>query len=329
MNPHFPPLTARHRHAFSLLEVLVAVGLMSIVILALYSMFDQTQKALRANAAQTDVSESGRAAMELIVRDVERAWATGVPEVTNNVVIRRTYPMTTKLLPELGDEFSRDTPFHELFLLSRPDTGSAPGLGLFVANETNPLERTTDYVGTLYRYEVPGDSPVLDLKDKEVTINNGGGVLRVTNASPQTLLRTGTASRTFGSFWRDFADLSLNVRSNSSSRLLDGVVFFRAFAYGPNGQIIDRTTRTNIYPNDIPPDVTAYADTGKGGDNVTTFGNAALPTTLEVELGTLPPRLLAQFRSLPNENLKTNFLTRNFANILVFRQRIALRTALQ
>ncbi len=306
------------QHAFSLLEVLVAVGLMSIVILALYSMFDQTQKALRANSAQSDVSESGRAAMELIVRDLERAWATRIPEVTNNVVIRRTYPAA--VLPELGDGFSRDSAFHELFLLSRPDTGQALGLGLFVANDTNALNRTAAHVGTLYRYEVPGSSAVFG--------SDGVSFGQVKNFSPQTLLRAGAAPTTFNSFWRDFADLGTGVRSNAS-RLLDGVVFFRAFAYGPNGQIIDGTTRTNIYPNDIPPDVQAYYKTGPGDENITTFGNTALPSTIEVELGTLPPRLLSQFRSLPNENLKTNFLTRNFANILVFRQRIALRTALQ
>jgi type II secretory pathway pseudopilin PulG len=316
----FSHRTLRRWHAFSLLEVLVAVGLMSIVILALYSMFDQTQKALRQNAAQTDVSEAGRAAIELIVRDLERAWATRVAEVTNNVVIRRTY--STASLAELGDGYSRDTAFHELFLLSRPDTGQAPGLGLFVASETNALERTSDYIGTLYRYEVPLSSAVLGTNN----VNLGA----VRNFSPQTLLRPGTAPRTFNSFWRDFADLSTGVRADSS-RLIDGVVFFRAFAYGPNGQILDRTTltTTNLYPNDIPPDVQAYFLTGPGKENVTTFGNAALPTTLEVEMGTLPPRLLSQFRSLPNENLKTNFLARNFANILVFRQRIALRTALQ
>ena len=42
----------------------------------------------------------------------------------------------------------------------------------------------------------------------------------------------------------------------------------------------------------------------------------------------MPPRLLAQFRSLP-PSLQASFLARNFANILVFRQRIALRTAQQ
>ncbi len=312
MNPNRK--SPRRQGAFSLLEVLVAVGLMSIVVLALYSMFDQTQKALRRNAGQTDISEAGRAAMELIVRDVEKAWASGIPAVTNNLVIRRVYP--DNQLPELGDDYSRDTTFHELFLLSRPDTGISPGLGLFVAEESSPLLPVEDQVGTLYRYEVSADSPVVGA--------NGNFLGTFASFSPQTLLRPGTAPRTFYGFWRDFDNPASLVRTNAS-RLIDGVVFFRAFAYGQNGEIMDRTTR---FTNNVPPGTVPFARTGTGLGNVTTFGNAALPTAVEIELGILPARLFTQFRTLPAQ-LKTNFLSRNFANILVFRQRIALRTALQ
>jgi prepilin-type N-terminal cleavage/methylation domain-containing protein len=315
MNSTKPISRARPQAGFSLLEVLVAVGLMSIVVLALYSMFDQTQKALRQNAGQTDISEAGRAAMELIVRDVEKAWATKIPAVTNNLVIRRVYPANQ--LREFGDDYSRDTTFHELFLLSRPDAGVNPGLGLFVAEENDPLLRVEDQVGTLYRYEVPAASPVLGIDGTELRET-------VASVSPQTLQRPGTARWTFFSFWNQFDGPTAAVRTNAS-RLIDGVVFFRVFAYGPNGQVLDRST---VFTNNVPADVVPYAQTGPGIENLTTFGNAALPTAVEVELGILPQRLFTQFRSLPDQ-LKTNFLSRNFANILVFRQRIALRTALQ
>jgi prepilin-type N-terminal cleavage/methylation domain-containing protein len=324
MNSPNPNSRSRPQAGFSLLEVLVAVGLMSIVVLALYSMFDQTQKALRQNAGQTDISEAGRAAMELIVRDVEKAWAAKIPAVTNNgvvlpavnnLVIRRVYPANQ--LREFGDDYSRDTTFHELFLLSRPDSGSNPGLGLFVAEENNPLLRVEDQVGTLYRYEVPPDSPVYGIDGKDLFET-------VASVSPQTLQRPGTARWTFRNFWSQFDGPTALVRTNAS-RLIDGVVFFRVFAYGPNGQILDRST---VFTNNVPADVVPYAETGPGIENLTTFGNAALPSAVEVELGILPQRLFTQFRSLPDQ-LKTNFLSRNFANILVFRQRIALRTALQ
>jgi prepilin-type N-terminal cleavage/methylation domain-containing protein len=304
----------RRVSGFSLLEVLVAVGLMSILVLALYSMFDQTQKALRANAGQSDVSEAGRAAMELVTRDVEKAWASRVPAVTNNLVIRRTYPAS--VVNGVGDDFTRDSAFHEVFLLCQPDVGVSPGFGLFVAEENNPLQRVTNAIGTLYRYEVSGGSPVLD--------SNGNRLGAVANFAPPTLVRPGTAFRTFDNFWREFDRPDATVRT-SASRLIDGVVFFRVFAYAASGVVLDRTVTLT---NDIPADVVPFFRSGPDVENLTTFGNAALPSAVEVELGIMPPRLLAQFRSLL-PSLQAGFLARNFANILVFRQRIALRTAQQ
>ncbi|MBI3414414.1 MAG: prepilin-type N-terminal cleavage/methylation domain-containing protein [Verrucomicrobia bacterium] len=74
--------SSRARRAFSLIELLTAVSIMTVIIIALYAMFDHTQKALRGSVSQTDVLESGRAAMELIKRDLEQmsaARGAGVP----------------------------------------------------------------------------------------------------------------------------------------------------------------------------------------------------------------------------------------------------------
>lgn len=320
-SPHSIP---RHRRitGFSLLEVLVAVGLMSIVVLALYSMFDQTQKALRNNAGQSDVSEAGRAAMELITRDIEKAWASRVPAVTNNLVIRRTYP--DSVINGIGDDFTRDSAFHEVFLLCRPDVAVSPGFGLFVAEENEPRQRVTNAIGTLYRYEVAGTSPVLDSNGNQLRDENNN-FITVDGLSANSMIRPGPAFRTFNNFWQEFDRPNSTVRTNNASRLIDGVVFFRVFAYTGAGVVMDRTV---AFTNDIPADVVPFYLSGPGVENLTTFGNAALPSAIEVELGIMPPRLLTQFRSLP-QTLQASFLARNFANILVFRQRIALRTAQQ
>ena len=66
------PLRARFKRAFTLLEMLVAVSVMTLVIYVLYALFDQTQNALKKNAAQVDVNEGGRAAMEMIVRELSQ-----------------------------------------------------------------------------------------------------------------------------------------------------------------------------------------------------------------------------------------------------------------
>ena len=51
------PLQARFKGGFTLLEMLVAVSVMTLVIYVLYALFDQTQDALKKNASEVDVNE--------------------------------------------------------------------------------------------------------------------------------------------------------------------------------------------------------------------------------------------------------------------------------
>src|SRR5688500_11708582 len=61
--------------AFTITELLVAVSLMSLIVVALYSMFNQIQRALRANESQVDSTERGRSVLELVSRELESAHA--------------------------------------------------------------------------------------------------------------------------------------------------------------------------------------------------------------------------------------------------------------
>ena len=76
-------LRASRRRAFTILELLVAVSVMTLVIYVLYALFNQTQMALRKNAAQVDVNEGGRAAMEMIVRELSQMEVSGYPAITD------------------------------------------------------------------------------------------------------------------------------------------------------------------------------------------------------------------------------------------------------
>lgn len=66
------PLAPRPRQAFSLLELLLAVSIMTVIVAALYGVFYHVQRGLRANVTQVDVLEGARAAMDLLGRDLER-----------------------------------------------------------------------------------------------------------------------------------------------------------------------------------------------------------------------------------------------------------------
>src|SRR5258708_2837402 len=60
------------RAAFSLIEILIVVALLSIIILGLLAMFSQTQKAFRAGLTQTDVLQAGRLAGDMLGRELEQ-----------------------------------------------------------------------------------------------------------------------------------------------------------------------------------------------------------------------------------------------------------------
>ena len=76
-------LRASRSRAFTILELLVAVSVMTLVIYVLYALFNQTQMALRKNASQVDVNEGGRAAMEMIVRELSQMEVSGYPAITD------------------------------------------------------------------------------------------------------------------------------------------------------------------------------------------------------------------------------------------------------
>jgi prepilin-type N-terminal cleavage/methylation domain-containing protein len=300
-------LSVRANRAFSLTELLVAISLLTVIVLALYSMFDQTQKALHAGVGQTDVMESGRSAMDLLVREVERARAVGVANVTNFAVLKQ-YPQDAGYpLPGILDNLHRDTPLTELFYLTPTGGRLWTAMGWFVADENNPTVAVNPgQLGSLYRYEAPD------------SIGSRGPI--VTNV----LRNSPNYGLSFAHFWDDF--LSDGLRKTNASRLVDGVVFFRTFPFDSRGRILDERifALTNVY-NPLPNDVTVAVLPRR---LFTAFSNQAMPYALEVEFGVLPPRLLNQYRSLDNFPLQTNFLAKHSSEILIFRQRIPFRTAL-
>lgn len=309
--------------AFSLLEMLVGMGMLSLIVLALFSLFNQTQKALLANVSQSDVMENGRSILDLLVRDLVRARSAGIgtnfifrPGTTNvqeeinpapNLVVLRTEAGIANAVAKqlFVDGWRRDSLMHDLFYLAQLQPGHWTGAGLFVSDED---PRFPDYgLGTLYRYE---------------------------DGQPVNLRGARAADRVWDLYNRFFGmpGIGLNYRLSptNSSRLIDGVVFFRVTPFGTLGEALDPTlwAQTNIFP--IPPEVLIGPDTRIPYNlKATQFRGRAFPSALEVELGILPAELLERYRALPRtpDSIRARFLTNNAANILVFRQRIPMVTS--
>jgi type II secretory pathway component PulJ len=100
--------------AFSLIEIMVAVGLLAFIIIGLVLTFNQVQRAFRSGTGQSDVLEGARAAMNVVTRDLQELSAYGGEEVTN--FFTRAYPPTLQTLPS-GD--ARTNMLCDLFFLSK------------------------------------------------------------------------------------------------------------------------------------------------------------------------------------------------------------------
>ena len=80
--------------AFSLVELLVVMTLLSLIVLALMAVFNSTQQAFRASVTQTDVLEGSRAAVDLLTTDLRTASPAGdyTPSLGTTNFIRNLIP---------------------------------------------------------------------------------------------------------------------------------------------------------------------------------------------------------------------------------------------
>ena len=67
----------RRTSAFSLIEIMVTVTLLSMIVIGLLAVFSHLQRALRAVNNQTDVLEGARAVVSLVSRDMVQLSASG------------------------------------------------------------------------------------------------------------------------------------------------------------------------------------------------------------------------------------------------------------
>ncbi len=105
--------------AFTLMELMLSVSIMVVIIGALYGMFYQTQKALHSSVNQVDVLESGRAAMDLLSRELSQMAPTRLANGTNFAAfLTPVYQSIVQRLPAAGSLF-RTNRLQEIYFFSR------------------------------------------------------------------------------------------------------------------------------------------------------------------------------------------------------------------
>ena len=191
---------AARQRALTLLELMVAMSLLTVIVLGLYTMFNQTQAALRSGNTAVDVSENARAAMELLIRELEQMRPTGQTNGTNFYVEpnRVGYPLVQTLV----DGTRVTNQLQTFFFLTKQTDWKAIAYVVSWAS-TNPADYPllTNGVGTLSRIEF--------------TTNH----LTMTN------------NNLFNLYW--------NAPIASYSRVADGIVHLNLRAFDTNGVFLD------------------------------------------------------------------------------------------
>jgi len=286
------------RAAFSLIELMVAVSLMTLIVLGLVVMFAQTQKAFRTSMTQTDMLEAGRIQIDMMARELSQIAPSGRAFTTNlfvqlssrfNPPLLQGMPGTTKGGP--GTQDQRTNIVQSIFFLSQ-NNQNWTGTGYVVIPDSGAG------VGTLYRFYT------------------NHGIYTATNMSSEFL----------------------NAQIAGLNRISDGVVHLRLRAFATNGYPIlwdgFRTNgifRTNAFSTGTlrVRNTLAYNPLPSVPDAVDCyFMSNALPAYLELEVGILEKQVLERFRSIGSANVQAQlrYLSNHVGQVHIFRQRIPVRT---
>jgi type II secretory pathway pseudopilin PulG len=289
----------RPTSAFTLIEVMVVVTLLSLIVIALMGVFSSTQAAFRASVTQTDVLEGGRAAMDLIAGDLRSMSpslgatnilnnsATSVPLANNGLIPVNFYVSNNLAVPPLVQSLvgsvsgnARTNVVESLFLLSRQNQ-IWTGVGYKVDTAG------TNAINSLYRFSM----------STNVSTVNGPGIL-----------------------FTNFLYCSL-TNSPPWSHLLDGVVGFRVRAYDPNGLWL---TNGYSFETSNTLKMAVFFQSALGEVGCYMFSNA-LPASVEIELATLEDRTLQRASIWPNGSIaQSNYLAQQAGKVHLFRQRVAV-----
>lgn len=292
------------RRAFTILELLLSISLMSVIIIGLYTVFNQTQRALRGTMSQVDVLENIRATSDLVVRDIEGAVPVRMANTNLTSMAIAANPVSVAVdLQGLGATSSplMRTEISDLYFVKKQNDFYT-AIGYWVGSpNTNQLGRPLS-VGRLYRFSY----------------------------------ETNSAAFAVSNLFTRFATID---RLATSHPVMDGVVHFRLVAYdaagfplllGDESGDMNKATFRGMpasslgyprswFPDPARPSSTAY--------HFRRFTFPRFPAYLELEIGVLEPQVVTRYNAIPVFAEARKYLARNAGKIHLFRHRIPLRNS--
>jgi prepilin-type N-terminal cleavage/methylation domain-containing protein len=311
------PRFRRGDRAFTLVEILVVLALLSVIVFALMAVFAGTQRAFRASLTQTDTLEGGRAVMDLISGDLEAMTPSGGPNLTG--VSGGGFAYTNSPI-----NFSCNVKTFPLFPAFPPSPlyqsliGSPSG-----AQRTNLLED----IFILSKGNINGVSSWI-ATGYSVNTNLADGTLYPLYRFYMT---TNAASGFVGQFglYNNFV-ASQYTNSALWSHLMDGVVNLTTRTYDTNGVFMTNGYYTFVNGNPflpagpyrVPPNAT-FISSGLG-ETSSFFMSNAVPASVSLVVATLEDRVLRHAESLAGLN-QSNYLAGSAGQVHIFTRRVWIR----
>lgn len=279
---------ARLAPAFSLMELLLAVSITTVIIGALYAVFHHTQRALLANVTQVDVLESGRAAMDILTRDLAQISASGVSGGTNLLCFQSpAYPAGRQAL--MGGAVRTNLLEEVYFLAIRDRDWVQTGYRVVYASNG---------VGTLARL-----SYTTNFYNRRPDSNMLAALARIViEQRPTNYLALADGVIHFRV--QPYDGMGRLMSWDATNRYTNKWVYPQVWL------------GTNVYlARDAEPTETRYA-----------FLSNVLPAYIELELGLLEPRTRQQYQAFAAGSVMAErFLSNHAGQVHLFRQRIPLR----
>jgi prepilin-type N-terminal cleavage/methylation domain-containing protein len=279
--------------AFTLIEIMVVVTLLSLIVLALMTVFNSTQAAFRASATQADVLQGGRAVMDLMVQDL-KGMSPSFGQSNNPA---NTFLGVVNFYAAVNNGFQ---PLVQPLIASSPPQSRTNVLESFFILSSGNQNGVPTWYGTGYT----------------VTPNALNGSLyslyRFSTNLPVAI--PNSAIMIFNDFQTNFLSSPTN-----GSHLIDGVIGLRVRAYDTNG-----VWMTNGYAFGQPVTVKNILFLPGYGEVGFYMYSNSLPASVEIEMAVLEDRTLQRAESFGLFSGATNYLVGQSGKVHVFRQRVSI-----
>ena len=287
-NPTHPCRERLGSRAYSLVEIMVAMSLLTVIVVGLLASLNQAQKALRLSGGQSDTFENGRAFLALMTRELQEI-AQFPPEITNTYRFFSVYR-------NAGEPLIQSVPG----LPKEPRTNLLSSFGFVVrGKERNDWK--------LVMYDVSRD---------QMSSRSCSAIYRAERTYPAWALTNDlpVVERQFVNW-----DFKSDSDTNQFRKLLDGVVHIGFRMFNRKGERIPdwngagklegyRVAQQHMPSFDFGPDIDYR------------------PATVEVELAILDPDVFKKTKSIDDRDAVLNFLQERSGNVQIFRQRINIPT---